>query len=1294
MGIMNQDGALYMATGIDNSGLRKDAKEASNIINGLSAEVVTNGEKMKSSMDGVGTAIGAIGGTAALGMLGKDILDTTAKFEKFGIVLRNTLGNDAGNDALDMIAQFAATTPFQLDEVTAAFIKMANQGFVPTREELVKLGDLASSTGKSFDQLAEALLDAQTGQFERLKEFGIKASANGDKVTFSFKEQQTTVDNTNSAIQKYILSLGDLQGITGANAKISESLTGQISNLEDKLAAMYNEMGTANKGVLYDAVGLGSMLIENYETVGKVIIGLVGTYGAYRAGLIIANVAEQVSIANKALASAANGGLIAANVTLTASEIAEISALEVRTAAQSLLNKTMLTNPYVAAAVAIAALAGGIYYLATRTTEAQRAHEKLNETAQNTETSIRGERIQVDTLFARLKAAKKGTEEYKSAKDAIMSQYGQYLKGLGDEKTALNNVALAQRTITEEIEKSGRARAMSTATNDASDQLAQTEGKINDKVKKLLDDKFGKDSKQSIDLFAQIKSVVQNGGSVKESFLKLFDETGYQSNGQFGGTTTYVDNELKNLLKKAKQAKQIKEEIVKDAEVKFGSATTQTAVKDKAPVSETPAQLKARLAAEKKARMAAEKQAQKEGDGEYNAKQDLQGLLLDLQNQTANLLLKNSEDNLQTRLAQIELEKNEEVQKVTDKEVSIIDAYNKAHRGDKNFKPLSTDSGSIQASINTIDPALGKKLGAAELDVVNAYGEKKAEATRLWGEEMAKIALQYADERVKVETSYNEDIVKLVQSGELAAAGIATMERDKKISELTAAKIQETDLYKAATNDKLQASKETTEKLIADIKARIVAEEAAGKLSSETAKQMLKDIDSAQTTVAGNKNQNNPFAQLGNAISGNTKAGAALKSFDGKGLTPEAAKVQLANLESESAKATSSMAVAAGAALQGVQSILGSVVGGLSDLGMLTDDQKKTADQVMGMVGGAANLAMGIASGNPMQIIQGSVDMLVNGFKLFDSKTKAAEKEIKKQQGLIDSLKKSYDDLEDSVSKAFSTAKAQLVTAEMQNLKDQNEAITKQIADEKSKKKVDNGALTNYQDAIDANKKKIEELKDTYIEAITGTDVMSAIDSLANAYADVWSSGNDSAKASVDFVSNLFKTALIEKLKNDLQPGVTELMNMVSDAMADGILTADEKAAVALKQKENDAIAARDQQAFADLGLNDSKKSGVTGQLTAATTEATASQLVGLWTMTSLDIRSIKEWLLYGNKVDQAKTVDISASVGVIMENTRQIALNTKLTADNAGRTADNTNGLIDVLKDINNNTKGTRSRG
>ena len=72
-----------------------------------------------------------------------------------------------------------------------------------------KLGDLASSTGKDFDQLAEAIIDAQTGEFERLKEFGIRASKQGDEVKFTFKEVETQVDFTADSIRDYVLSLGD-----------------------------------------------------------------------------------------------------------------------------------------------------------------------------------------------------------------------------------------------------------------------------------------------------------------------------------------------------------------------------------------------------------------------------------------------------------------------------------------------------------------------------------------------------------------------------------------------------------------------------------------------------------------------------------------------------------------------------------------------------------------------------------------------------------------------------------------------------------------------------------------------------------------------------------------------------------------------------------------------------------------------------------------------------------------------------------------------------------------------------
>lgn len=280
------NGALEFQTYIDNQYLIRDAKEAENRIKGLSDSTAKETKKMESSFSDASKALATIGGTFALTMLGKQILDTTAKFEKFGIVLRNTLGTDVGNQALSMISEFAIKTPFQLDEITDSFIKMANQGFIPTQDEMTKLGDIASSTGKSFNQLSEALLDAQTNQFERLREFGITTSQTQDKVTFTFREQQTTVDKNNTSIRNYLLSLGDLKGIQGANALIAGSLTGKISNLSDSFDKMFNEIGKANSGVLYEGLNLTSSLIENYDSLGRIVLGLVATYGAYKTAVM------------------------------------------------------------------------------------------------------------------------------------------------------------------------------------------------------------------------------------------------------------------------------------------------------------------------------------------------------------------------------------------------------------------------------------------------------------------------------------------------------------------------------------------------------------------------------------------------------------------------------------------------------------------------------------------------------------------------------------------------------------------------------------------------------------------------------------------------------------------------------------------------------------------------------------------------------------------------------------------------------------------------------------------------
>lgn len=114
---------------------------------------------------------------------------------------------------MKMLQQLAADTPSSLQEWTEAYIKLVNRGVKPTSQELVNMGDLAASQGKSIDQLIEAILDAMTGENERLKEFGIKASKSGETTKFSFRGVTTEVRNSEDAIKDYLLSLGRVMAL-------------------------------------------------------------------------------------------------------------------------------------------------------------------------------------------------------------------------------------------------------------------------------------------------------------------------------------------------------------------------------------------------------------------------------------------------------------------------------------------------------------------------------------------------------------------------------------------------------------------------------------------------------------------------------------------------------------------------------------------------------------------------------------------------------------------------------------------------------------------------------------------------------------------------------------------------------------------------------------------------------------------------------------------------------------------------------------------------------------------------
>lgn len=176
--------------------------------------------------------------------IGTQAYNTRKEFATYEAVLKNATGSTkAAASAMKMIQTLAADTPASVAEWTQAYIKLVNRGITPTKEELIQMGDIASSQGKDIDQFIEALLDAMTGENERLKEFGITASKNGETTAFTFRGVTTEVQNTDQAIKNYILSLGNMQGVQGAMATQMEELAGLESNLGDQMDAIYNKIG-------------------------------------------------------------------------------------------------------------------------------------------------------------------------------------------------------------------------------------------------------------------------------------------------------------------------------------------------------------------------------------------------------------------------------------------------------------------------------------------------------------------------------------------------------------------------------------------------------------------------------------------------------------------------------------------------------------------------------------------------------------------------------------------------------------------------------------------------------------------------------------------------------------------------------------------------------------------------------------------------------------------------------------------------------------------------------------------
>lgn len=333
-------------------------------LTGRSAQANRQMQELDKSGLSLQKTIGRLASAFALKELVSRIATVRGEFQQLEVAFKTMLGSAEQADALmQQLTRTAATTPFGLEDVAQGAKQLLAYGFEAEKvnETLIRLGDIAAGLSVPLGDLvylygttmAQGRLYTQDlNQFtgrgipmiaELAKQFGVADS----KVKELVEEGKVGFPE----VQKVIESLTDEGGKFGGLMEAqSKTITGQISNIEDAIAMMFNELGQQSEGAINTLSSI-SYVIEHYERFGRILLGLVGTYGIYRTAVMT---------------------VAAAKSWATAAEMLHYNWLLLVEKAQKMLNATMLANPYVLVATLIA---GVVAAMVSMKTEAERLKE-------------------------------------------------------------------------------------------------------------------------------------------------------------------------------------------------------------------------------------------------------------------------------------------------------------------------------------------------------------------------------------------------------------------------------------------------------------------------------------------------------------------------------------------------------------------------------------------------------------------------------------------------------------------------------------------------------------------------------------------------------------------------------------------------------------------------------------------------------------------------------------------------------------------------------------------------------
>ena len=438
----------------DNSNFLRRLREVENGVKNTSKQIEQSGLGIEELFNRMTRAAAAFGAGFTAKELISNIAQVRGEFQQLEVAFKTMLGSeDKANALMQQLVKTAATTPFDLQGVAngAKQLLAYGENVENVNDDLIRLGNIAAGLSQPLGDIVYLygttmtqgrLYTADLNQFtgrgipmirELAKVFGVaegevKSLVEAGKV--GFPEVQKVIQNlTNEGGMFYNLM-----------QEQSKTITGQISNIEDAVSTMFNEIGKANEGIINEALSGVSYLVENYEKVGKVLVGLVATYGVYKVAVMTVT----------ALQALQASGIAA----LTIAERAHYGWLVLQTTAQKALNAVMFTNPYVLLATAVVGLGAAMWSLSDNTTSAERALDSYNKKIEklNTDEEDRKRTLEglVSTINSEVEAE---TTKLKALKD-IEELYPALFRKYVDEKGHIQDLTGFWKAYNEEVVKS------------------------------------------------------------------------------------------------------------------------------------------------------------------------------------------------------------------------------------------------------------------------------------------------------------------------------------------------------------------------------------------------------------------------------------------------------------------------------------------------------------------------------------------------------------------------------------------------------------------------------------------------------------------------------------------------------------------------------------------------------------------------------------------------------------------------------------------------------------------------